>query len=220
MRTEIEYTVCVKHNPGTVSKCTVDLWNIEENQGEQVSKCVTAIPSRPQSTEVTSASCTPPGKDVAIPFLRLMVGEKLMFCKESIPCKTPLCSQSVSSAKCFKPCGSILDKRQKLVQQGEEESEARSQPCMAVPILPQRPSPGLPSHQACCWVWGHRTLSSCPQLGSKTVRRAGRGARGHPQARAVICSPRTSWVTILGLTSTEFCEEICPTDRISHCFLY
>lgn len=66
-----------------------------------MSKYLTVIPSRPQSTEVTSAPSTPPGKDMAIPFLRLMVDEELTFWKENIPPKTPLGSQLMSSAKCL-----------------------------------------------------------------------------------------------------------------------
>lgn len=169
----------MKHSMGPVSKCTVDLWNIEENQREeQVSKCVTVIPSRPQSTEVTCAPFTPPDKDVAIHFL--MVDEDLTFWKENItpspPPKTPFCGQSVSSAKHFKPCGSMLDKRQKLVQEGEEESEAQSQPWVVVQILPQRPSPGLPSHQA--WAAGHSALPhswAARPWGRLATSRRGRG---------------------------------------------
>lgn len=132
------------------------------------------------------------------------------FWKENIHPKTPLCSQLVSSAKCFKPCGSMLDKRQKLVRQEEEELEARSQPWVAVPILPQRPSPSLPSRQGCCCV-GPQNTQPFPAAGQQD--REGRVTKGHitegqgdtPRQEAVIHGPRTFWVTALGLTGTELC---------------
>lgn len=51
--------------------------------------------------------------------------------------------------------------------QGKETALGASQ----VPILPQGPLPGLPSHQAPCHVADHRTSSCSPQLGSKTSGR-------------------------------------------------
>lgn len=163
-------------------------------------KCVTVIPSWPQSTPVTPAPCTPPGKDVAKPFL--MVAEDLHFWKKTSPPKHPF----VISQWALPSASNLVDQcwtKGKSWCWGERGIRVKEPALGGSPdSLPKTlPWPALPPSL------GHRTFSSSPQLGSKTwgMLATSRRGEGTLPGRRLIHSPGTFWVTALGLTGTELC---------------
>lgn len=183
-----EHRYCVQVNCGPVKH-----WKIP--RGRNVSKCVTMSPSIPQSTEVTSAPCTPPGKDVAIPFLRLMVDG--CFGKKTSPPKHPL----IVNWWALPSASNLADQCWTKGKSGATGGRGMRGQEPALCGSPDSPPKTLPPNPLLC-VWP-QDAELFPTAGQQDREEGWQGATSHRQGCDL--QPRDLLGDALGLTGTEFC---------------